>query len=62
VITQTASLQDYPQNKASCVSKSLLIDDKHVFLFSFFKDLFIYVYEYIVAVQMVVSHHVVAGI
>jgi hypothetical protein len=30
----------------------------------FFKDLFIYfyVYEYSVAVQMVVSHHVVAGI
>jgi hypothetical protein len=34
------------------------------FLFSFFKDLFIYfyVYECTVAVQMVVSHHVVAGI
>ena len=31
------------------------------FISFFKKDLFLYVYEYIVVVLMVVSHHVVAG-
>jgi hypothetical protein len=30
-------------------------------LYDFFKDLFIYICEYIVAVEMVVSLHVVVG-
>ena len=43
-----------------CIKVSFIVSAR--LRFYFFKDLFIYVYEYTVAVQMVVSYHVVARI